>query len=103
MKKQAIQYLAFDVQATVVASLRDESGKVVLRCSRSSDIAAHATGHAARAAPEGEGGHDRGRASAAGLEDASLDPVHGSRAALFLSFVVSQLRTYRKGVLSNMR
>jgi hypothetical protein len=32
MKNQAIQYLAFDVhQAMVVASLRDESGKVVLR------------------------------------------------------------------------
>ena len=32
MKQQAIQYLAFDVhQATVVASLRDERGKVVMR------------------------------------------------------------------------
>jgi len=32
MKQQAIQYLAFDVhQATVVASLRDEHGKVVMR------------------------------------------------------------------------
>ena len=32
MKEQAIQYLAFDVhQATVVASLRDESGAVVMR------------------------------------------------------------------------
>lgn len=32
MKNQAIQYLALDVhQATVVASLRDESGKVVMR------------------------------------------------------------------------
>ena len=32
MKNQAIQYLAFDVhQATVVATLRDESGKVVMR------------------------------------------------------------------------
>ena len=32
MKNQAIQYLAFDVhQATVVASLRDEGGKVLMR------------------------------------------------------------------------
>ena len=32
MKQQAIQYLAFDVhQATTVASLRDESGRVVMR------------------------------------------------------------------------
>jgi len=32
MKQQAVQYLAFDVhQATVVASLRDEHGKVVMR------------------------------------------------------------------------
>ena len=32
MKQQAIQYLAMDVhQATVVASLRDESGKVLMR------------------------------------------------------------------------
>lgn len=31
-QQQAIQYLAFDVhQATVVATLRDESGKVVMR------------------------------------------------------------------------
>lgn len=31
-QQQAIQYLAFDVdQATVVASLRDESGKVMMR------------------------------------------------------------------------
>ena len=32
MKQQAIQYLALDVhQATVVASLRDEHGRVVMR------------------------------------------------------------------------
>jgi transposase len=32
MKNQAIQYLAFDVhQATIVASLRDENGKVLMR------------------------------------------------------------------------
>jgi hypothetical protein len=32
MKQQAIQYLAMDVhQATVVASLRDESGRVLMR------------------------------------------------------------------------
>src|SRR5258708_2611383 len=32
MKNQAIQYLAFDVhQATVVSSLRDENGKVLMR------------------------------------------------------------------------
>src|ERR1051325_6696767 len=38
MKNQAIQYLAFDVhQATVVASLRDESGKVVLRATMATE------------------------------------------------------------------
>ena len=32
MKNQAIQYLAFDVhQATIVASLRDENGRVLMR------------------------------------------------------------------------
>ncbi len=35
MKNQAIQYLAFDVhQATVVATLRDEAGKVVMRATK---------------------------------------------------------------------
>ena len=38
MKNQAIQYLALDVhQATVVASLRDESGKVVLRATMATE------------------------------------------------------------------
>jgi hypothetical protein len=38
MKNQAIQYLAFDVhQATVVASVRDESGKVVLRATMATE------------------------------------------------------------------
>ncbi len=38
MKNQAIQYLAFDVhQATVVASLRDENGKVVLRATMATE------------------------------------------------------------------
>ena len=38
MKNQAIQYLARDVhQATVVASLRDESGKVVLRATMATE------------------------------------------------------------------